>query len=380
MLPTLRYLVAGLALLALAPAVSAAVDPIPLPAADARAATPTVQVALLLDNSGSMEGLINQARSHLWDLVNRLSLLRRDGQRPRIEVALYAYGDVPGSTRVVLPFTSDLDQVSGRLFAIGINGGDEYCGAVIRSAVAQLEWKRGPGDLRMIVIAGNEPFTQGTVPFREACRDAVERGITVSTVHCGNRDEAYRGQWDEGARVGGGSFTCIDQNHALPEFPWPRDRELRELNVQLNGTFLFYGENRAAPAAAQVAEDANASSLGGSVYASRAAVKSTANYQHEADLVSAVAEGRVVPGSVPAGQLPEPLQGLDPAAQRQVIAEKQAERTRLQHQIAELTREREAFVAAELAKLGSADSTLADALRQSVDELAERSGYSVGAP
>ena len=36
----------------------------------------TVQIALLLDTSNSMDGLINQAKSQLWDIVNEFSLAK----------------------------------------------------------------------------------------------------------------------------------------------------------------------------------------------------------------------------------------------------------------------------------------------------------------
>ena len=34
----------------------------------------TIQVAILLDTSGSMDGLIEQAKSRLWNIVNTLTL------------------------------------------------------------------------------------------------------------------------------------------------------------------------------------------------------------------------------------------------------------------------------------------------------------------
>ena len=34
---------------------------------------PLIQIALLLDNSGSMSGLLEQAKSQLWHLVNQLA-------------------------------------------------------------------------------------------------------------------------------------------------------------------------------------------------------------------------------------------------------------------------------------------------------------------
>ena len=100
---------------------------------------PLVQVAVLLDTSNSMDGLINQARTQLWKIVNELVSAEKSGSKPAIEVALYEYGNSSlaretGWLRLVVPFTTDLDLVARELFALKTNGGDEYCGQVIKDA------------------------------------------------------------------------------------------------------------------------------------------------------------------------------------------------------------------------------------------------------
>lgn len=52
-----------------------------------------IQVAILLDTSSSMDGLIDQAKSRLWNIVNTLTTLKYNGQTPKIEIALYEYGN-----------------------------------------------------------------------------------------------------------------------------------------------------------------------------------------------------------------------------------------------------------------------------------------------
>ena len=53
---------------------------------------PTVQIALLLDTSNSMDGLIGQAKAQLWSVVNEFSRAKKDGRPPAIQVALFEYG------------------------------------------------------------------------------------------------------------------------------------------------------------------------------------------------------------------------------------------------------------------------------------------------
>jgi hypothetical protein len=138
---------------------------------------PHIQVALLLDTSNSMDGLIDQAKSQLWKMVNELATTKKNGQAPNIEIALYEYGNdgLPGSEghiRQVTPLTADLDMVSEKLFGLVTNGGSEYCGYVINRAVKQLSWSDQNDDLKIIIIAGNEPFDQGPEAYKEACREA----------------------------------------------------------------------------------------------------------------------------------------------------------------------------------------------------------------
>src|SRR6185503_7107640 len=49
-----------------------------------------VELAICLDTSGSMEGLINAARQKLWEIVNDLALAK---PTPALRVALLTYGN-----------------------------------------------------------------------------------------------------------------------------------------------------------------------------------------------------------------------------------------------------------------------------------------------
>ena len=54
---------------------------------------PAVQLALLLDTSNSMDGLIDQAKTQLWKIVGEFAKTKLAGKSPRLEVALYEYGN-----------------------------------------------------------------------------------------------------------------------------------------------------------------------------------------------------------------------------------------------------------------------------------------------
>ena len=94
-----------------------------------RRGTPKIQLAILLDTSSSMDGLINQAKSQLWKIVNELAMAKSGGLTPALEVSIYEYGNnnIPageGYIRMVVPFTGDLDRISSALFGLTTYGGD----------------------------------------------------------------------------------------------------------------------------------------------------------------------------------------------------------------------------------------------------------------
>jgi len=138
----------------------------------------SIKIALLLDTSNSMDGLIDQAKSQLWTIVNELATSKcNDDSKPALQIALYEYGNdrLPaseGHIRQVCTLTDDLDLISEKLFSLKTNGGNEYCGQVIETSLNQLEWGTNEADVKMIFIAGNEPFTQGNFFYKTACEHA----------------------------------------------------------------------------------------------------------------------------------------------------------------------------------------------------------------
>lgn len=341
---------------------------------------PLVQMAILLDHSGSMSGLINQARQHLWKIVNEFATVRREGKEPRLQVALYKYGN--GQPERLVAFTDDLDKVSQMLFAIQISGGSEHCGQVIQASVDELDWSKDDADLRCIFIAGNEPFTQGPVDYKGACQNAIAKGITVSTIFCGNETTGVNGKWQDGAVLADGTFMNINQNQAVAVIKAPQDKKISELNTKLNATYIAYGskEKRKAAMNNQVAQDTNAVKLNSVAAASRAATKASNLYVCRWDLVDACRLGEVKLTELKKEQLPKDLQKLNTKELEAYVEKKQKERNNIQEKIKELSKKRSAYIAAErkkLAKTNPAANTLDAAIIQSVREQAKRKNYAI---
>lgn len=342
---------------------------------------PTIRLALLLDTSNSMDGLIGQAKTQLWTIVNQFTNIKYNGKQPRLLVSLYQYGSpslgaANGYVRQVLPFTTDLDAVSEKLYGLQTNGGDEYCGWAIRSALNQLEWERRAGDYNAIFIAGNEPFTQGPVDFQSACGLARERSVVVNTIFCGQLSEGIATKWKDGADAGGGTYMCIDQNAQISVIACPQDKELSALSTQLNSTYVYYGAVGRRGAENQARQDANAASASPSASASRAAAKGGKFYDSSSwDAVDAVKRGNVKAEELEG--MPDEVAKLSIDERKAFLDKKAAERAEIQAKIAALSKEREAYLAKESKAKSKDTSTLDSAMIEAIQKQLSASGYTV---
>ena len=316
---------------------------------------PLVQVAILIDTSNSMDGLISQAKSQLWKIVNEFSHARQNGEMPEVQVALFEYGNndlsaQAGWIRKVSDFTTDLDLISEKLFALKTNGGEEYCGWVIKDALNRLEWSPSSRAYKAIFIAGNEPFTQGPVDYTDPCKAAKARGIIVNTIHCGDERTGVDTMWRDGARLGDGKFLVIDQDRAVAYVEAPQDQEIAKLSSDLNDTYLAYGHAGAAGSTRQEMQDRNAATVASSgALVARAVAKSSANYNNgNWDLVDAAKDKKFKLDAVKETDLPAAMQALPPAGRQEFIDKKSQERAAMQAKINELNAAREKFVAAQM--------------------------------
>jgi len=350
----------------------------PAPVAPVR--KPVIQLAILLDTSNSMDGLIDQARSQLWRVVNEFGNARKGGVMPVLQVALYEYGNdglpaAGGHIRRVLPFTTDLDKVSEELFALRTNGGQEYCGQVIGEAVRGLQWSTSGEDLKVIFIAGNEEFTQGTVDFRISSASAIARGIIVNTIFCGDRGQGLETKWGVGATMAEGRYVAIDQNAEVAEIEAPQDDEIAALGVKLNETYIAYGQKGAEGLTRQSVQDQNlAVKKGANVQ--RQIAKTSANYDNASwDLVDAKKSGKVDLEKVKTAELPPAMQKMSIAERKAHVAKTEQKRLEIQKRITTLDGERKKYVAAQKKKLPPAASTLDEAIIAAVREAGKKRGF-----
>ncbi len=349
-------------------------------AATASATTPPrIQLALLLDTSSSMDGLIDQARAQLWSVVNTLDGATFQGDAPRLEIAVYEYGNDrlssrDGYIRQVVAFSSELDRVSEGLFSLTTAGGDEYAGQAIGRAVDELAWAEEDSVFRVLYIAGNEGFDQGSVDFRRTVGRAKAAGIVVNTVNCAG-GSSWDAGWQEAADVGGGKALRIDHNAVAVHIASPYDESIQTLSSKINETYIGYGALGATGLSNQVAQDTNSLSYGAGSAISRAAAKSSMHYDNASwDLVDALANGDVEDASEVRDSLDGDLKDLDDEALRKHVKDKQEERAKLQKEMRELQQKRTDYVSG---KKSDEANRLDTAIVESLTEQAVAAGFTL---
>ena len=227
-------------LLALTLAV-AAVSSAPTRVTQAR--PPRVEVAFVLDTTGSMGGLIEGAKRRIWSIARRIGEGR---PRPDLRIALVGYRDLGDEyvTRVH-DLSGDMDEVYQNLSAFNADGGGdtpEHVSRALHDAVHRISWSQD-GGLRVIFLVGDAPphlDYQDGFDYHRHVAEARQRGIVVETVLCGG-DVQAAAVWQQIAALGQGHYAQIDGQGGMPVAVTPVDADLARLNGALAATVVAGG-------------------------------------------------------------------------------------------------------------------------------------------
>src|SRR5690606_20293280 len=279
-----------------------------------------------------------------------------------------------GYIQQVLGFSSDLDEISEKLFSLSTNGGEEYCGQVIQTSLSQLDWGKNPDQLKMIFIAGNEPFTQGKLNYRDAVANAKEKDVVVNTIFCGAYEQGINTGWKNGAQLTGGEYMAIDHNREVVHIATPYDDVIIRLNARLNNTYISYGALGDAKIRQQSAQDSNAMEMEEAVAVKRAVSKSSRLYTNASwDLVDASKAEDFDIEKIKKEQLPMDLRKKSKAEITSYIAAKKRERNDIQKEIQDLNHKREAYIASK--KKDNDKGELENAMITAIQKQAAKKNY-----
>jgi Mg-chelatase subunit ChlD len=346
------------------------------------AATPTatkrVEVVFVLDTTGSMGGLIAAAKEKIWSIASTLAQAR---QAPEIAMGLVAYRDRGDAyvTRVI-DLDKDLDSMYSKLMDFRADGGGdapESVNQALDDSLNRISWSQDANTYRVVFLVGDAPphmDYQDDVKYSTTVAAAAARGIVVNTIQCGNMRETVK-PWQEIAALGHGRYFTVDQAGSAVAIGTPFDAQLASLSADLDSTRLYYGsdEEKAAVAGKLEASAALRASASPAAQARRgvfnASESGKSNLLGGKDLVEDVASGRIDNlAAVPEAELPKSIAALPRAEQEAAVKETAKKRQDLQHQIAELAKDRDAFIKKKVEEAGGAagslDQKIYDAVRE----------------
>jgi hypothetical protein len=339
-----------------------------------------IQLAILFDTSNSMDGLLDQAKSRIWNIVNTIAKLEYDNEPPQIEIALYEYGndglsEKEGYVRQVSKFSTDLDDISSLLFGLTTNGGSEFCGTVIYKSITDLKWSQDTRDMKLIYIAGNEPFNQGTKDYKDVCKQAKIQDIFVSTIYCGDYQRGIEEFWKDGADLGNGKYFNIDSDKKIQYIKSPYDDSIQKLNLALNNTYVGYGVKGKSKKAQQESQDLNAVSVAEENMVERAMSKSSSAYSNSSwDIVDYVDEDFDKLKSIDKKDLPEEMKSNSLEQNIQFVKKKKEERETIQNNIQTLAKKRSEYIQ-EHPKSKSEEDDFGQAVSSSILKFAKDKNY-----
>lgn len=332
-----------------------------------------VEVAFVLDTTGSMGDLIEGAKKKIWSIASTIVETNPDAD---VSMALVAYRDI-GDDYVLqtTPLSEDIQGMYGKLVRLeAAGGGDtpESVNAALNEAVKKLQWTSGDHVKRIIFLVGDAPphmdYPQER-QYPDILKDAEQRDIIVNAVQAGDMWETT-GIWKEIAQFGHGRYIAIPQTGGeVVVVVTPYDDEILEMQRMLDETVLPYGnrekQDRTADIMAEKSAAPSSVRLDNSKYYSKRRAKKEV-LTGGGDLVGDLRNKAIELDKVAEEELPRELQSQPKAERGAWLEQKLKQRAELEAKMEELIAKRDNFVVEENKK--NSKSTNLDSFDRAVED------------
>lgn len=330
----------------------------PVFAQSQNAPKPRMEIAFVIDTTGSMGGLIDGAKKKIWSIVNQIVAAK---PQPEIRVGFVAYRD-KGDDYVtqVHDLSADLDAAFATLSKFEANGGGdtpEHVNAGLHDGVSKLSWSKGGSGSKIyqvVFLVGDCPphmdYDDG-LNYKTDCEAAAKRGIIVNAIRCGDNADTEK-VWLDIAKRGLGTYLSLPQDGGTISIPTPYDVPMSKLSDELeNTTVAFRGKE-----ARQSLSSVYNSTAAPAAKAERGAFNAkSAQIYGDFDVTTAIVNGRDAK-SIKNNELPEKLAKMPEKERVAYLNNQVAKRKQVQIQMAVLEKKRAAYIKAELAKRGDSKS------------------------
>ena len=356
------------------PARPASVAPLSAPA--------RIEVAFVLDTTGSMSSLIEGAKRKIWSIASNIIDLR---PKPEIRFALIGYRD-RGDAYVtkVYDLTTDEQAIHGHLLAFKAKGGGdtpESVNQALHEAVADLSWSADPAVFRVVFLVGDAPphmDYKDDTPYQKTLELAKKKDIVVNAVQAGAMKKTTE-IWKRIASLGGGSYAQIAQGGGMVSYPSPYDARIEKINLEINQTVIPYGRQaKQRDVEEKVARSGVMSGLAVAdmrgYYEKKAGAKALSAVSGGGDLVEDFANGSVEIDKLDAKMLPKKLQEMSAEDRKAYVSTQAAKRESLRAHLSDFIQMRSKFVetkrkeaeAKSAAKADSFDTKVKGMIREQV--------------
>ena len=178
---------------------------------------PVIEVAFILDTTGSMSEEIEGVKSTIDEVVKKFD------QSVTVRVGLVEYKD-QGDTFVTraFQFTNDLAAFRNQIDGLTASGGGdtpEDVNAGIASALSELKWSKDASSRVAFLIADAPPHLDypNTVQYPTSAKKAAASGIKVFTISASGMDDLGQATFRQIAQFTGGSNMFVLRGGAGPQ-------------------------------------------------------------------------------------------------------------------------------------------------------------------
>src|SRR5688572_1167210 len=181
-----------------------------------------IDVVFCLDLSGSTNGLLDDVREKIWEIVNQVNSYR---PAPEFRIGVIGFSrpsfkQENSYVKVLQQLTTDYDLLNFELYKLkpSIEKGDQIVGAAITASVRNMNWSGDNDALKIVYLVGNGMVNAGGNDYRAACELAVKKGIIINTLYCRTRNNVEKELpgWREIARLAGGEQYDIRIHKRTP--------------------------------------------------------------------------------------------------------------------------------------------------------------------
>jgi len=318
---------------------------------------PKIELVFILDNTGSMSGLISTAKDKIWSIATSMA---QSDPAPEISLGLIGYRDRGDEyiTKTV-SLTSDLDSVYEELMHMKADGGGdspESVNEALNKAVTRIPWSSDNKTYRVAFLVGDCPphmDYSDDVKFPVTCSLAVKKEIIINTIQMGN-DPSATPIWKKIAGITHGQYIKVDQRASDLLIATPFDEKIAALTDLLDNARIYYGtrEEQAYQHSRMVKSKTMKSGMSTELKAKRGIYNATKsgkkNFTGSKELISDLAAGTVSMDKLDNSQLPENLKNLTPAQQKAAVDSVGRLRKKLTSEVNALQKKRTEYIKYEL--------------------------------